>query len=79
MTSIKVLMATAALLIGASPLAIAQQTTGNPGSSAAASQPSTVNGQENGTGPNAKVYGTKKHMGREQPEQKQDMGSGAGK
>ena len=78
MTSIKILMASVALLIGASQLAMAQQT-GNPGSAAAASQSSTVNGQENGTGPNAKSYGTKKHMGREQPEQKQDMGSGAGK
>jgi hypothetical protein len=78
MTSIKILMATAALLIGASQLAVAQ-TTGNQGSSAAASQSSTVNGQETPNGPNSKTYGTKKHMGREQPEQKQDMGSGAGK
>jgi hypothetical protein len=78
MTSIKILTATAALLIGASQLAMAQGT-GNTAAPTAQTQPGAVNGQQNGSGPNAKSYGTKQHMGREQPDQKQDMGSGAGK
>ena len=75
----KILATTAALVIGASPLAMAQGTSTPSAMPSAQSGSSAVNGQERGAGPNAQSYGTKKKMGREQPEEKTDMGSGSGK
>jgi uncharacterized protein YdeI (BOF family) len=76
MTSTSKLAIATALVFGVSTAAFAQGATKGStqmGGSAA------VNGQQQGSGPNAKTYGVKKHTGREQPEQKQDMGTDSGK
>jgi len=81
MTTLKTLTLAAALFAGASSFAMAQGTTGaSPGGGAPSATPgSAVNGQESNKGPNTPSYGTKQHQGREQPEQKLDMGSESGK
>jgi hypothetical protein len=85
MSGMKTVVIAAALMMGAVPMAMAQTGgTSAPkgttaGSTGAPGQPGSVNGFQQGGGPNAKDYGTKQGMGREQPEQKEDMGSGAGK
>ncbi|MGH7485751.1 MAG: hypothetical protein ACREMY_09145 [bacterium] len=76
-----VMMLTSVVALGISSSAMAQTTVpGNTGATPPAAAGSDMpNGQETGTGANAKTYGQRANGSREQPEQKLDQGSGSGK